>query len=106
MVTWCRLSGDSDQKSHIAVGERMLVLRVALLRMDEVGELERIAHEEDRRIVADDVPVAFFGIEAQRKAAHVALGIGRAALAGHGREAQEQLRSFCPSEAPWPSCIS
>ena len=25
IVTWCRLSGDSDQKSHIAVGERMLV---------------------------------------------------------------------------------
>ena len=25
IVTWCRLSGDSDQKSHMAVGERMLV---------------------------------------------------------------------------------
>ena len=25
IVTWCRLSGDSDQKSHIAVGERRLV---------------------------------------------------------------------------------
>ena len=25
MVIWCRLSGDCDQKSHIAVAERMLV---------------------------------------------------------------------------------
>jgi hypothetical protein len=25
MVTWCRLSGDSDQKSHIAVALRRLV---------------------------------------------------------------------------------
>ena len=25
IVTWCKVSGDSDQKSHIAVGERMLV---------------------------------------------------------------------------------
>jgi len=29
--------------------------------------------------------VAFLGVEAQRKAAHVALGVGRAALARHRR---------------------
>ncbi len=39
IVTWCRLSGDSDQKSHMAVGERRLVCGCALLRVDEVGEL-------------------------------------------------------------------
>ncbi len=64
---------------------------MALLGVDEVGEFQRIAHEEDRRVVADDVPVAFLGVEAQREAAHVALGVGGAALAGHGREAQEGL---------------
>ena len=81
MVTWCRLSGDSDQKSHIAVGERRLVRK-----------FQRIAHEEHRRVVADDVPIALLGVEAQRKAAHVALGIRRTTLAGDGGEAQEGFR--------------
>ena len=66
--------------------------RMALLRADEVGELDRVAHEEHRRVVADDVPVALVRIEFQREAAHVALGIRRAALAGDGREAQERFR--------------
>ena len=39
MVTWCSVSGESDQKSHIAVGERRLVFGCALLGVDEVGEL-------------------------------------------------------------------
>ena len=39
--------------------------RVALLRADEVRELERVADEEDRRVVADQVPVAFLGVELQ-----------------------------------------
>ena len=57
--------------------------------MVEVGELQRVADEEDRRVVADQVPVAFFGIELQREAADVALGVSRAALAGDRREAGE-----------------
>src|SRR3984893_17489648 len=59
--------------------------------MDEIGKLERIAHEEYRRIVADDVPVSLFGIEAQGEPAHVALGIGGTALARNGRESEECL---------------
>src|SRR6478672_2029792 len=81
MVTWCRLSGDSDQKSHIAVGERMLVRGWRFLRMDEVREFEWVADEEYRRVVANDVPVAFLGVQAQRKAANVAFGIGSAVFA-------------------------
>jgi hypothetical protein len=42
----------------------MLDLGVPLLGVDEVRELQRVAHEKYRRIVADHVPVAFFGIEA------------------------------------------
>ena len=42
-------------------------LRVALLRVDEVGKFERIAHEEHRRVVADQVPVAFLGVEFSAK---------------------------------------
>ena len=65
--------------------------RVALDGVVEVGELERVAQEEYRRVVADHVPVAFLGVELHGEAADVALGIGGAALAGHGGEAGEQL---------------
>src|SRR6201999_3826589 len=60
--------------------------------MVEVGETQRIAEEEHRRIVADDVPVAVLGIELEGGAADVAFRIGRAALAGDGREAREHGR--------------
>ena len=66
--------------------------RVALDGMVEVREAQRIAEEEHRRVVADDVPVALLGVELERDAADVALRIGRAALAGDGREAREHRR--------------
>ncbi len=56
----------------------------------EVGELEGIAEEEDRRVVSHEVPVPFFGIEFHRKAPDVPLGVGGAALAGHSGKAQEE----------------
>ena len=37
-------------------GTTHIVLRAALLRADEVGEFVGVAHEEDRRVVADQVP--------------------------------------------------
>src|SRR5882724_2391881 len=60
--------------------------------MIEVREPQRIAEEEDRRVVADDVPVALLGIELEGGAANVAFCVGRAALTGDGREAQEHGR--------------
>jgi hypothetical protein len=66
--------------------------------MIEIRELERIAQEEHRRVVANQVPVAFLGVELQCKAANVALGIGRAALASHRGEAREQLGLFADLE--------
>ncbi|MNH20563.1 hypothetical protein D3C79_803390 [compost metagenome] len=57
--------------------------------MDEVGEFQGIADEEDRGVVAHQIPVALLGIELEGEAAHVALGIGGALLPGHGGEAQE-----------------
>src|SRR5260370_35303978 len=60
--------------------------------MVEVREPQRVAEEEDRRVVADDVPVALLGIELEGGAADVAFRIGRAALAGDGREAREHGR--------------
>ncbi len=65
--------------------------RVTLHRMVEVRELERVAQEEDRCVVANKVPVALLGVELNRGAADIALRVGRAALAGHRREAQEEV---------------
>ncbi len=63
----------------------------ALLRADEVLELHRIAHEEDRRVVADHVVVAFGRVELDREAARVAPRVGAAALAGHRREPVQRV---------------
>ena len=79
-------------KIPVVVGAAHAGPRIALDGMVEIGKTQGIAEEEHRRVVADDIPVAFFGVELQRKAANVALGIGGAALASHGREAGEHRR--------------
>ena len=73
--------------AHAGVGQTQL-------RVDEVGELHRVAHEEDRRVVADDVVVALLGVELDGDAAHVAVRVGGALVGGHDREAQEQRRAL------------
>src|SRR5258707_9664197 len=60
--------------------------------MIEVREPQRIAEEEHRRVVADDVPVTLLGIELEGGTADIAFRIGRAALAGDGREPHEHRR--------------
>lgn len=54
-----------DQGQEIPEGVRVTTvgLRVTLLSVDEVREFGRIADKEDGGIVANHVPVAFFGVE-------------------------------------------
>jgi hypothetical protein len=66
-------------------------LRIAFLGVDEVRELDAVLDEEGGRVIADQVPVAVFRVEAQGETARVACRIGRAFLAADGREAQEGL---------------
>ena len=77
-----------------AGGLRHAVVRLGLDGVDQVGKLDRVLDEEHRNVVADDVPVAFVGVELDREAAHVARQIGRAPLAGDGREADEHGRAL------------
>ena len=56
------------------------------LRVDEVRELDGVPDEEDRRVVADEVVVALFGVELQSEATRVSPGVRRALLAGDGGE--------------------
>src|SRR3546814_19547505 len=63
----------------------------SLLAADEVRKLHRVEHEEDRRVVADQIVVALVGVELQREAAHVAPGIRAANPARDGRKARQHL---------------
>ena len=62
-----------------------------LLRVDEVGELDGIANEEDRSVITYQVVVAFGGVEFHRETAGVTPSIGGAGFACHGRETNQQL---------------
>src|ERR1700755_3379071 len=69
-------------------------LRVAFLRMDEIAKLERILDEKDRRVVANHVPGAFFGVELDGKAARITLAVSGTLLAAYRRETNKQGRGL------------
>ena len=77
-----------------AGGLRIAAVGLHLHRVDQVRELDGVLDEEDRDVVADQVPVAFLGVELDGEAAHVARRVHRARAAGHGREADEHLGLF------------
>ena len=81
--------GQQRPEIPVVVGAAHAGTRVALDRMVEIGKAQRIAKEEDRRVVAHHVPIALLGIEFQSEAANVPFGIGGAALAGDRRESRE-----------------
>ena len=74
---------------HVVIAKA--VVGAALLAADEVLEFQRVADEEDRRVVADHVEIAVIGIELDREAARIAPGVGAAALARHGAEAHRDI---------------
>ena len=78
----------------VVFGTSHVGARVTFDGMVEVGEFKRVTQEEDRGIVADQVPVAFFGVELHGKTADIAFGIGRAAFTGHGGKAHKQVGLF------------
>ncbi len=92
MVTWCSASGREVQKSQLFSGGAQVGLRVALDGTVQVREVVRVAQEEDRGVVADQVPVPLLGVELHGEAADVAFRIRRAAFPGDGREAHEERR--------------
>jgi len=68
------------------LGARKVGLRVALLGVDEVRELCRVAEEEDGRVVEDPVHVALARLQLDGEASWVTGGVGGAGLATDGRE--------------------
>ena len=74
---------------HVVVAQA--AVGAPLLRADEMLELHRIAHEENRRIVPHHVVVALPGVELQRKAARVAPGVGAAAFDGDRGKSDQRV---------------
>lgn len=54
------------------VGILQMSGRIALLGVDEAGEQDRVPDEEDRRVIADQVPDAVFGVEFNSEPSRIA----------------------------------
>jgi len=54
--------------------------------MDETWEQNRIANEEDRRIVSDTIPDTIVGVELDGESTRIASGVSRATFTTDSRE--------------------
>ena len=61
-------------------------MRVALLGVNEVGELGGVANEEDWSIVENPIEITIVGTNFDREAAGVTGSVGRATFSTNGRE--------------------
>lgn len=77
-----------------SLGLREIAVRFLLGGMDQIGKLDRVLDEENRDVVADQIPIAFLGVKLDRETAHVAGQVERALVAGDCREAHENRRLF------------
>ncbi len=69
-----RLGAERPEVPHVGLVAQAAA-RIALLGVDEVAELDRVAHEEDRRVVTDHVVVAVLGVELEGEASRVPPGV-------------------------------
>src|SRR5437870_634949 len=61
--------------------------RITLLGVDKIAKFLGVLDKKNRRVVADQVPIAVRGIELYRKPARVTLGVGTALLPAYRGEA-------------------
>ena len=62
--------------------------------MHQVREFHCVLNKEHRHVIADQIPIAFVGIELDRKAAHISRGVFGAALARYGGETHKHRRNL------------
>jgi len=84
--------GNEAEEVPESIGIFHVRLRVALLGVDEVGKLQRVADEEDRRVVAHHIPVTFLGVELEGESPGVSRSIRIPRLPCNGRESGEHRR--------------
>ena len=86
-------SGVSETKSQkvswAVCGLREAAIGLLLCGVDQIGKFDGVLDEEDGDVVADQIPVAFLGVELDGEAADIAGDIGGALVAGDGGEAHE-----------------
>ncbi len=75
----------------VVEGAAQVCARVALDRVVEVREFKRVAEEEHRRVVPNEVPVSLFGVKLDREAADVPLRVGGATFPCYCREAGKEV---------------
>lgn len=83
--------GGQGPEVPLHVGVAQVGAREALLGVDEVRELDAVADEEDRGVVAHEVVVALGGVELHGEAAGIAPGVRGAVLARDGGEPDQHL---------------
>ncbi len=71
------------------LGLRDLPVGLGLGGVDEVRELDAVLDEEDRHVVADQIPVALPGVEPHGESPDIPSSIRRTPGTGHGRESHE-----------------
>src|SRR5512140_2064049 len=71
---------------------RKAAVRLHLDGMNEVGKFDGVLDEEDRDVVADQVPVAFLGVKLDCKPAYVTRGVDRTRTACDSRYASKHGR--------------
>ena len=98
--------GQKGPEIPVAVGAAQAATWVPLYCVVEVREAQRIAKEEHRRVVPDDVPVSFLCVELYREATYVTLCVRGAALAGDRREAREHRRLLADRAEDLRACIA
>ncbi len=62
--------------------------------MVEVGELQRIAEEKHRGVIAHEIPVALIGIEFHRKTTDIPLGICGTTFSCYSGETEKAVSFF------------
>ena len=60
---------------------------IPLLGVDEAGKQDRITDEEDRGVVANQIPVSFLSVHLDGKSSRITSCIRRSRLATHSGEA-------------------
>lgn len=88
------MEGFGHKAEEVPEGIGVLHVRggVALLRVDEVGELESIPDEEDGRVVTHHVPVAFLRVELDGEPTRIPRRVGESRLSCHGRPSPKHGR--------------
>ena len=66
---------------------------LGLDRVHQIGKLYCILNEEDRYVVANNIPVPFRGVKLDGKSPNITHCVGRSAFTGHSRESHEYRRA-------------